>query len=148
MANSANLRLVTVAGEGLRFGVTTGSGQSTVIDSGTGMIAPSPVEMLLVALASCTAMDVISILRKKRQQVTAYEIAIRGERRPEHPRSYTHIEIGHHFTGHDLSPEAIAHAIDLSHHRYCSVQASLDPAIEVTNRFEIVAGGAPAREPE
>lgn len=148
MANSAKLTLVTVEGEGLRFSASSGSGHSTVIDSGAGMIAPSPVEMLLVALAGCTSMDVISILRKKRQQVTGYEVDIRGDRRQEHPKSFTHIEIVHRFTGHDLSAEAIARAIELSHTRYCSVQASLDPAIEVHNRFEIVTEGQPARDPE
>jgi putative redox protein len=148
MANSAKLTLVTVEGEGLRFSASAGSGHPTVVDSGAGMTAPSPVEMLLVALAGCTAMDVISILRKKREQVSAYEVEIRGDRRTEHPKSFTHIEIVHRFTGRDLGPEAIAHAIDLSHSRYCSVQASLNPAIEVTNRFEIVAEGPAGRAPE
>jgi putative redox protein len=143
MANSATLNLVTVQGEGLRFSVSSGSGHTTTTDSGAGMIAPSPVELLLVALAGCTSMDVISILRKKRQQVTAYAIDIKGERRTEHPKSYTKIEIVHRFGGHDLDHEAIAHAIHLSHTRYCSVQASLDPAIEVSNRFEVVESGGP-----
>jgi putative redox protein len=148
MANSATLILETVQGEGLRFGATSGSGHPATTDSGAGMIAPSPIEMLLVSLAGCTSMDVISILRKKRQQVTAYRVLIRGERREEHPKSFTKIELVHHFTGHDLSHEAIAHAIHLSHTRYCSVQASLNPAIEVTHRFEVVADGVPARDPE
>jgi putative redox protein len=146
MANSAKLTLVSVAGEGLRFSASCGSGQTSMLDSGAGMIAPSPIEMLLASLAGCTAMDVISILRKQRQQVTSYEVDIHGERRPEHPKSFTRIEIVHRFTGRDLDPAAITRAIDLSHTRYCSVQASLDPAIEVLNRFEIVpdAPAAPA----
>jgi putative redox protein len=143
MSNTAKLTLVTVDGERLRFDATAGSGQATVVDSGPGMVAPSPVEMLLVSLAGCTAMDVISILRKKRQRVARYDVEIRGERRPEHPKAFTHIEIVHRLHGHELSDEAIAHAIDLSHTKYCSVQASLDPAIVVVNRHEIVAVEAP-----
>src|SRR5438128_357669 len=137
MPNTAKLTLVSVDGEGLQFAASTGSGQSTVIDSGSGMVAPSPIELLLVALATCHGMDVISILRKKRQRVTGYTIDIRGERRAEHPKAFTSIEIMHRFSGHDLSAEAIVRAIELSHDKYCSVQASLDPAIQVTNRFEI-----------
>ena len=147
MANTAKLTLMTPEGEGLRFSASTGSGQQTVVDSGKGKVAPSPVEMLLVALGSCHAMDVISILRKQRQQVTAYEVDVRGDRRDEHPRSFTRIEIVHRLTGNQLSPEAIQRAIDLSHAKYCSVHASLDPAIAVTNRFEIVAA-TPSRASE
>jgi putative redox protein len=144
MSNSAKLTLVTVEGEGLRFDASTGDGHRTLTDSGAGSIAPSPVELLLVAVAGCVAMDVISILRKKRQCVTAYEVEVHGERREQHPRRFTRIEILHRVTGFDLSAEAIARAIELSHTKYCSVQATLDPSVPVTNRFEIVAA-APTR---
>ncbi len=137
MANSATLTLFEPSGEGLRFDCLAGSGKSTTLDSGPQMIAPSPIEALLIALAGCTAMDVISILRKKRQQVTAYTVDIQGERRTEHPKAYTSIHIMHRFRGRALDAGAIAHAIDLSHTKYCSVQGTLDPAIPVTNEFEI-----------
>ena len=142
MANSATLALHTAAGESLRFDALAGSGQATVVDSGPGMIAPSPIEALLIALAACTAMDVISILRKKRERVTGYVVEISGERRAEHPKSYTQIALVHRFRGHDLNPLSIAHAIDLSHTKYCSVQGCLDPAISVTNRIEIAPESA------
>ena len=138
MPTAVTLRLETVEGEGLRFGADSGSGQHTVVDSGPGMVAPNPIEMLLVALGGCEAMDVISILRKKRQRVTGYEVRVSGERRTEHPKGYTRMEILHRVTGHDVSPEAVERAIELSHTKYCSVQATLDPAIPVINRFEIV----------
>ena len=137
MANSATLTLVEPSGDGLRFDCLAGSGKSSSIDSGPQMIAPSPVEALLIALAGCTAMDVIAILRKKRQQVTAYTVDIQGERRTEHPKGYTSIQLMHRFRGRALDAGAIAHAIELSHTKYCSVQASLDPAIPVVNEFEI-----------
>jgi len=139
MPNSAVLRLVTVEGEGLRFEAATESGHVAVLDSGPGRIATSPIELLLISLAGCHAMDVISILRKKQQRVTAYTVHIRGDRRTEHPKSFTSIEIVHRVTGHDLEASAVAHAIELSRTKYCSVTASLDPAIVVRNTFEIVA---------
>jgi putative redox protein len=138
LANVVKLQLETVQ-EGLRFLCRTEGGPTAVSDSGPGRIAPSPVEMLLFALAGCHGMDVISILRKKRQSVAAYAIEVSGDRRDEHPKSFTRIEIVHRFAGKDLNPKAIQEAIDLSHHKYCSVHASLDPRITVVNRFEIEA---------
>jgi len=140
VANHVKLRLETVP-DGLRFHCRSESGFSTVIDSGPGRIAPNPIEMLLVALAGCHGMDVISILRKKRMNVTAYEIDISGERRTEHPKSFIRVEIVHRVSGRDLHPTGIQEAIDLSQQKYCSVHASLDPRITVVNRLEI---GPPA----
>ena len=136
MSNTAHLELETLE-TGLRFSVTTGSGQASLLDSGEGMQAPNPIEMLLASLAGCHAMDVISILRKKRQQVTSYSVEAEGDRRAEHPKSFTRIRIVHRFHGRDLSPAAIEDAIRLTETRYCSVHFSLDPGIEVSNRYEI-----------
>ena len=143
MANSAILRLETVEGGGLRFNAHLGSGKTALLDSGPAMIAPNPVEMLLATLGGCEGMDVISLLRKKRQRVTSYEIELRGERRAEHPRKFTRIEVVHRLRGHELSETAIAEAIRMSETRYCSVRASLDPAIVITNRLEVIAETEP-----
>jgi len=137
MSNSAHLELETIE-HGLRFAVTAGSGQSTTTDSGKEMQAPSPIELRLIALAACHAMDVIEILRKKRQRVTAYAVDISGERRAEHPRSFTSIEVVHRLRGHEISAIAVESAIRLSETKYCSVHASLDPKIAMTSRFEIL----------
>ena len=137
MSNHARLTLETVE-HGIRFRATAGSGRSTVVDSGPGMIAPSPVEMLLIALAACHAMDVISILRKKRQRVTAYEVLATGERRAEVPRKFTRIELVHRVTGHGVSLQALEDAVTLSETKYCSVHHSLDPAIEMRRRCEVL----------
>src|SRR5215813_1849467 len=91
------------AAEGLRFDVLTDSRFASVLDSGKDRVAASPVETLLHSLAGCVAMDVISLLHKKRQQVTAYEVTVSGERRPEHPRAFTSIEVVHVVTGKDVS---------------------------------------------
>lgn len=99
--------------------------------------APTPVELLLIALGGCSGADVQSILEKKRQRVTHYEIEVRGERRVEHPRIYTSIEVIHYLRGHDIDPKAVAHAIELSETKYCSVSAMLREAATITTRYEI-----------
>jgi len=137
MSNTAHLELESLE-QGLRFSFTAGSGQRSQLDSGEGMQAPSPTETLLAALGACHAMDVISILRKKRQRVTAYAVDVTGERRKEHPKSFTRIEVVHHLRGYDVSPAAVEEAIRLSETKYCSVHFSLDPKIEMTSRYEIV----------
>ena len=149
MSNSARLTLMKVEGDGLRFEATVGSGHHATVDSGAGSVASSPIELLLVSLASCMAMDVISIMRKKRQPVTGYEIDVRGERRAEPPRSFSSIEMVHRFHGVGVTLDAARRSIELSDTKYCSVRASLDPAIVITNHVELVpepvSGPASAR---
>ncbi|HVG18505.1 MAG TPA: OsmC family protein [Blastocatellia bacterium] len=99
--------------------------------------APTPMELLLIAIGGCTGADVQSILEKKRQRITRYDIEIRGERRAEHPRIYTSIEVIHYLRGHDIDPKAVAHAVELSETKYCSVSAMLREAATITMRYEI-----------
>jgi putative redox protein len=96
------------------------------------------MELLLVGLGSCTAVDVIGILKKKREQVTAYRVEVRGERRADHPRSYTRMEVHHVVTGRELSEKAVSQAIELSETKYCSVAATLRPTAEIVSTFEII----------
>ncbi|MGI8838204.1 MAG: OsmC family protein [Pyrinomonadaceae bacterium] len=102
--------------------------------------APTPMELLLVALGSCTGVDVVSILRKKRQGVSAYRVEVRGERRAEHPRSYSRMEVHHIVTGRNISEQSVAQAIQLSEEKYCSVAATLRPTAEIVSSFEIIEG--------
>jgi putative redox protein len=134
---TAQLQLLSVDGAGLRFEATNHRGQKLVLDSGAGAIAFDPMQALAAALGACTGMDVISILRKKRQHVTAYAIDVDGDRREEHPRAYTSIEIVHRLRGKALDPTAVDDAIRLSTTRYCSVAASLAPGIPIHSRFEL-----------
>ena len=138
MANTATVTLQTVEGDGLVFSAQVQSGASFVMDSANAPRGPSPVETLLAALGGCTGMDVIGILRKKRQTVLGYEIVLTGERRAENPRSFTRIEMLHRFRGRDLSARAIEDAIRLSDTKYCSVHATLVPKVEIVSRFEIL----------
>ena len=99
--------------------------------------ATSPMELLLVALGGCTGADVVSILEKKRQRVTGYEIEVRAERRAEHPRIYTRIEVVHRVRGHAIDPKAVQHAIELSETKYCSVSAMLGASAQLSMSYEI-----------
>ena len=102
--------------------------------------APTPMELLLVALGSCTGVDVVSILRKRRQAVSAYRVEVRGERRDDHPRSYKRMEVHHIVTGRNISEQFVAQAIQLSEEKYCSVAATLRPTAEIVSSFEIIEG--------
>ena len=90
-----------------------------------------------MALGGCSGADVVSILEKKRQKVTGYEIEVRGERRAEHPRIYTKIEVVHRLRGHGIDSKAVADAIHLSETKYCSVSGMLSAAATISMTFEI-----------
>jgi putative redox protein len=131
----ATVRFVT---DDLFLGVTP-SGHALPLDTDKERSsAPSPVELLLVALGSCTATDVAGILAKKRQHVTSYIVEVSGQRREEHPRSYTSMKVHHIVTGKSISTKAVADAIELSETKYCSVAATLRPAVEIQSTFEII----------
>jgi putative redox protein len=98
---------------------------------------PSPVEALLASLAGCTAMDVASILRKKRQDALAYEIAVDGERAEAHPRVFTAIRVEHRVRG-AVEPEALRRSIELSATQYCPVSAMLSAVARVEHRYRLI----------
>ena len=129
----------------MAFEVSPPSGNTFMLDShpefGGGNKGPTPVEALLGALAACTAMDVISILQKKRQDVTSYRIEVEGVRPPtgEYPRPFNSISLKHILSGPDLDPEAVARAIQLSDEKYCSVMATLRMGPEIHTSWEIAS---------
>jgi putative redox protein len=129
---------IYLAGDDLFVGVSP-SGHAQVIDTNHARsTAATPVELLLIALGSCTAVDVISILRKKRERVTDYRVEVRGERRTEHPRAFTRMEVRHIVRGRKVSEKAVAQAIELSEMKYCSVAATLRPTVEIISSYEII----------
>ena len=138
---SAHQYKATVKYAGDEFFIATPpSGNAQVIDvKGDRQAAPSPLEMLLVSVAACTAADVISILLKKRQDVIDYNVEITGERRDEHPKAFTNFHVHHIVHGRDVSEKALADAIELSDTKYCSVAATVRPTAEITTSFEIIA---------
>jgi putative redox protein len=92
----------------------------------------------MIAVGSCTAVDVVSILEKKRQIVTDYKVEVRGERREEHPRAFTKLYVHHIVRGRNVSPEAVESAIKLSDEKYCSVAATVKPTAEIITSFEVI----------
>src|SRR5918997_4180094 len=144
MAGEDKKAVVHFAGDGLFVGISPG-GHAQVIETDSARAsAVTPMEMLLLALGGCTAVDVISILKKKRERVTGYRVEVRGARRDEHPRKYTRLEVRHVVRGHNVSEKAVRQAVVLSEEKYCSVAATLRPAAEIVSSYEIVEedGGA------
>jgi putative redox protein len=134
---TATARLVPIDGS-LRFDVTAGSGQTLRLDASDDHAAQSPMEAVLSALAACAGADVISMLRKARQDVTDYRIEVRALRAEDHPRVYTEVEVVHIVTGHDLRESPVKRAVELSSTKYCSVSAMLGRGATLTHRYELV----------
>lgn len=133
---------VTLAA-GMSFEATSGSGHAVTLDAmpdhGGEDRGPGPTELLLMSLGGCTGMDVIAMLRKMRQEVTAYRVEVRGDRRDEHPRIFTRIEVEHVVRGRGLDPKQVARAVELSATRYCPVSAMLSAAAEVRHTYRVEA---------
>jgi putative redox protein len=105
-------------------------------DGGAG---PTPMELVLMSLAGCSAMDVISILRKKRQPAEGMEVRVRGQRRDEYPTVFTAIQLEYVVHGADVEPSAVERAIELSRDRYCPVWAMLGQSALITSSYRIVS---------
>ncbi|MBN2387286.1 MAG: OsmC family protein [Anaerolineales bacterium] len=98
-----------------------------------------PLELLAISLAGCTAMDVVSILQKKRQAVTAFEVHLAVDRAAEHPKVFTRAVITYAVTGQGIDEAALLRAIELSSVRYCPAQAMLGKAFPMELRYQIYA---------
>jgi putative redox protein len=134
----SNTVTVALDGEGLRLIAGTGSGHTIVMDNAEGDTGPRPAELLVVAQAGCTAMDVVSILRKKRQAFTRYEVRVVGTQRAEPaPHVYELMRIVHVVEG-DVDVEAVRRAIELSATKYCTVTGNLASGVtEVHHAFVV-----------
>ncbi len=122
--------------DGLQFVGRVGNGPAVVLDSHEGGSGPSPMELLLLGIGGCTAMDVISILQKKRAQVSGLEINLSGERAEEHPKRYTKVHIEYVVYGKEIKPADVERAIELSETKYCSAMASVNA--ELSSSYRIV----------
>ena len=143
MSESQRKATIQFAGDDVFVGVSP-SGHAQVVETNSERrSAPTPMELLLLALGSCTGVDVISILKKKRQRVTDYRIEVSGERRDDHPRSYTKMFVKHIVHGRDVSAQAVAQAIELSDTKYCSVAATLRGTAEIVTTYEIIEDELP-----
>jgi putative redox protein len=137
MAKAAS---VTWKGD-MHFTGTSDTGFGLTLDAGPAVggqdMGFRPLELLLIGLAGCTAMDVISILKKKRQDVTGFEVRVNAEQADEHPHVYTDIHVTYLVRGHDVDPAAVERSIELSETKYCSAHAMLAQAANITSSYEI-----------
>lgn len=138
MSGTSNPAVIHFAGNDFFVGITpSGHAQTIETDSHRGAAA-TPMELVLLALGGCTGVDVISILKKKRQQVTDYRIEVSGERREDHPRAYIRFFLKHIVRGRGVSEQAVARAIELSEKKYCRVAATLRGTAEIITSYEII----------
>jgi putative redox protein len=138
MASQPYKATVHYVGDEFFIGIPPSGHAQTIDTKGERRAAPSPLEMLLVSVAGCTAADVISILLKKRQDVRDYKVEIIGTRVDEHPRKFVAFHVHHIVHGRSVSEKAVADAIELSDTKYCSVAATVRPTAEITTSYEIV----------
>ena len=130
---------VTLEGGEMRFIGSVGSGHAFVLDDGNSNTGARPSELVPLALAGCTAMDVISILRKKRQDVRGYTVETAGQQMDAHPNAFTRIDVTHVVTGVGLDPAAVVRAIELSATKYCSVGMTLASGItEICHSYRLI----------
>ena len=128
--------------QGLTFTGTADSGFSVPLGADPAVGGADdgfrPLELMAVSLAGCTAKDVISILKKKRQEVTAFEVRVHAEQAQKHPHVFTHVKIECLVTGHHVDPAAVERAIELSKTRYCPAQAMLARVAEIELSYQII----------
>jgi putative redox protein len=113
------------------------SGHALVMDAGEVKTASTPIELVLIGLCGCTATDVVSILRKKREPLIGLEVVAHAERAEEHPRVYTHIKLVYRVRG-SVTHKAVEDAVRLSKEKYCSVSAMLEKTARIEFQIEYV----------
>jgi putative redox protein len=97
-----------------------------------------PMELMAISLAGCTAMDVISVLQKKRQAVTGFEVHVHAQRADEFPKVFTHLTVEYFVTGHNVDSAAVERSIELSSTKYCPAQAMLSKAVAIEHKYTII----------
>jgi putative redox protein len=131
--------------EDMQFVGTADSGHAVIMDAppsvGGNNTGSKPSELLLMAFGGCSGMDVISILRKKKQDVTNFEINVNGETPDKHPRYFSDIHIEYVVTGRNISEEAVQRAIELSLGKYCMVGITIGKAAKITHSYKIIQAG-------
>ncbi|MFZ5572467.1 MAG: OsmC family protein [Thermodesulfobacteriota bacterium] len=127
----------------MQFVGRSGTGPAVILDDHEGGSGPSPMELMLMAVAGCTAMDIVSILKKKRAVFTSVRVNIQGEQAGDYPKRFRHVDIEYVITGRGVKPKAVEQAISLSATKYCSAVASLNATVGHTYRIEEKDATAP-----
>ena len=140
MANTKEARIVWQ--QDMVFKGDDGDGHTIILDAepqhGGTIGGFSPMELLLMGLGGCTIMDVMSIMRKKKQDLTGLEIHVTGYRAGEHPKVYERIELEFVARGRNISEKALARSIELSETKYCSASAMLGKTAEIVTTYRII----------
>ncbi|WP_319784292.1 OsmC family protein [Oceanisphaera sp. IT1-181] len=123
--------------EGMCFEGLSESGHKILLDGTNPGKGASPMEAVLLGAGGCSAIDVVSILEKGRQQVTGCVVELDADRAEQPPRVFTTLNMHFVVTGHDLSEKQVARAVSLSMEKYCSVMKMLDKALDASSSFEI-----------
>jgi putative redox protein len=127
---------------GMQFVAQADSGPAIVMDAdkefGGNNAGPRPSELLIMGIGGCSGMDIISVLRKKKENVTGLEINVNGTKAEEHPKKYVAIDVEYIVKGKNLSDAAVKRAVDLSMEKYCSVKATLEGTAKITYTYRIV----------
>lgn len=115
------------------------SGHQIIMDAnGSDSKAPSPMEMVLMSLGGCSSVDVVSILKKAKQDVSDVRVKLTSTRRDEAPRYFTHINLHFIATGKSIKEKHLERAVALSAEKYCSVALMLEKGVEITHTHEVV----------
>lgn len=122
----------------LGFKGTTENGHTVDMDGNNGSAAPSPMELVLMAVGGCSSVDVVSILQKTKQDVVDVAVELEGTRVDAVPAVFSHIHLTFVVTGREVSEKHVARAVALSADKYCSVSLMLGAAVEVSHSFRIV----------
>ena len=128
--------------DGLQFVGEASSGHAIVVDGETAVGGKNsglrPSELLLIGLGGCTGMDVISILKKKQQNVTGFELNVTGDKAQSHPQKITNMNVEYVIKGKNIDEAAVKRSIELSTTKFCAVKATLQDSVEITTSYKIV----------
>ena len=127
--------------DGMTFVAESGSGHAVVVDASPDIggrdLGPRPMELVLMGTGACSAVDVVLILRRSRQDVVDCVVEMEGERATEDPKVFTRVNFHYVLTGRNLSPSHVERAINLSREKYCSATAMIAHTAQVTTNYEI-----------
>ncbi|NCO84012.1 MAG: osmotically inducible protein OsmC [Nitrospirae bacterium CG_4_10_14_3_um_filter_44_29] len=128
--------------DGLQFVGEAASGHAIVMDgdgeSGGRNTGARPMELLLIGLGGCSGMDVVSVLKKKKQEIRGFEVKIKGQKAENYPKKFTDIDIEFIVRGRNVSDDAVKRAVELSMEKYCSVKATLEGSAKITWSYKII----------
>jgi putative redox protein len=144
--NMAEFKNITVEWKGdMNFVGRNQTGGQVQIGSSEGKPGIGPMELVLAAMAGCTGMDIVSILNKKRVELTNFTVKTNGVRAETHPMVYTEINVEYLLWGNDLKPNDVEQAIQLSEEKYCSVGVMLGATAKIKSSYQILKPGESAK---